>query len=81
MANRFLATAVLGAMITTAPQPGVAQNYPWCLVNDQKGSTSCAFVSREQCMLSTGGNVGHCIANPALPSVPEPARRSRGPGG
>jgi hypothetical protein len=49
-----------------------AQNYAWCLVNDLKfGSTNCAFVSREQCMMSTGGNVGHCIANPAYSPAPE----------
>jgi len=29
------------------------------------GSTSCASVTREQCMMSAGGSVEHCIANPA----------------
>jgi hypothetical protein len=59
----------------------MAQNDPWCLVNDQKGSTSCAFVSRDQCMLSTGGNVGHCVANPGFPSPAAPGRKPRRPTG
>jgi hypothetical protein len=78
MTNRFLGTAMLAATIAIGSRSGVAQNYPWCLVNDQKGSTSCAFVSRDQCLLSAGGNVGHCIANPAASrSFPEPARKPR----
>jgi hypothetical protein len=53
-----------------------AQSYPWCLVSARKsGATSCAFVSREQCMMSAGGNAGHCIANPAYASAREPARK------
>jgi len=67
------------AIVTTTlaiPCASHAQNYAWCLVNDLKdGSTTCAFVSREQCMMSTGGNVGHCVANPFYASVREPARK------
>ena len=82
MTNRLLGAAILAATIATGSRPGVAQNAAWCLVNDQKGSTSCAFVSRDQCLLSTGGNVGHCVANPAAaPSFPEPARKPRRPNG
>jgi hypothetical protein len=82
MTNRFLGMAILAATIATGSRSGVAQNLPWCLVNDQKGSTSCAFVSRDQCLLSTGGNVGHCVANPAPSrSFPEPVRKSRRPNG
>jgi hypothetical protein len=78
MTKRLLGAAILAATLATASSSAIAQNDPWCLVNDQKGSTSCAFASREQCLLSTGGNVGHCVANPAIPS---PARRSRRPNG
>jgi len=81
MTKRVLALVTVAAALAATPQSGLAQNGPWCLVNDQKGSTSCAFVSRDQCMLSTGGNVGHCIANPATPTLPAPARRSRGASG
>jgi hypothetical protein len=79
MQKLLLGTLILSATVAAGLRPAVAQNLPWCLVNDQKGSTSCAFTSREQCLLSTGGNVGHCIANPASPSAPaRPPRRPNG---
>jgi hypothetical protein len=82
LTNRLLAlVAACAATLAAGPSPALAQNDPWCLVNDQKGSTSCAFASRDQCLLSTGGNVGHCIANPATPSPAAPARKSRRPSG
>jgi hypothetical protein len=81
MQTRSLGMVILAPMLATAAQPGMAQNYPWCLVNDQKGTTSCTFVSRAQCLLSTGGNVGHCVANPASPSLPGPVRGLRRPNG
>ena len=74
MQKALLGTLILAATVATGPRSGVAQNYPWCVVNDQTGTTSCRFVSREQCLASTGGNVGHCVANPASPSVPAPVR-------
>jgi len=68
------ATGVMVATLSTAS----AQNYPWCLVDDLKtGSWSCYFVSRDQCQMSTGGNVGHCVANPAYAAAPPPTRRPR----
>ena len=79
MQKLLLGMLILSATVATGLRPAVAQNLPWCLVNDQKGSTSCAFTSREQCLLSTGGNVGHCIANPASP--PAPVRAPRRPNG
>ena len=79
MQKLLLGTLILSATVAAGLRPAVAQNLPWCLVNDQKGSTSCAFTSREQCLQSTGGNVGHCIANPASPSAP--ARAPRRPNG
>jgi hypothetical protein len=79
MQKLLLGTLILAAMAATGPRSAVAQNLPWCMVNDQKGSTSCAFTSREQCLLSTGGNVGHCVANPASRSAP--ARAPRRPNG
>src|SRR6266404_9390189 len=75
MQKLLLGTLILSATVATGPRSAGAQNLPWCLVNDQKGSTSCAFLSREQCLLSTGGNVGHCVANPASRSAPMRAPR------
>jgi hypothetical protein len=81
MQKLLLGALILAAMTATGPRSAVAQNLPWCMINDQKGSTSCAFVSREQCLKSTGGNVGHCVANPASPSLPAPVRGARRPNG
>ena len=81
MRKLLLGTLILAATVATGPRSGVAQNYPWCVVNDQTGTTSCRFVSREQCLASTGGNVGHCVGNPASPSLPAPVRGSRRPNG
>jgi hypothetical protein len=81
MQKLLLGTLILAAVAATGPRSAVAQNLPWCMVNDQKGSTSCAFVSRAQCLLSTGGNVGHCVANPASPSPSAPVRGARRPNG
>jgi Protein of unknown function (DUF3551) len=80
MRRIMLSVSTIAATTLATVYSGNAQNYAWCLVNDLKfGSTSCAFVSREQCMMSTGGNVGHCVANPAYTSLRDPARRSRRP--
>lgn len=76
-----LAGFAIAATTLAATCASHAQNYPWCLVNDLKfGSTTCAFVSREQCMMSAGGNVGHCIANPFYGGAREPSRKSHRPG-
>jgi len=75
--RKLLIGALMLAATTMGPRFAVAQNYPWCLVNNQKGTTSCAFVSREQCQLSTGGNIGYCIANPGTPSPRAPVRGPR----
>ena len=78
MRRNTLAGLAIAATTLAATGAGSAQNYAWCLVNDLKfGSTSCAFVSREQCLMSAGSNVGHCIANPAYAQAPEPARGRR----
>ena len=76
MRQLTLAGLAIAATTLATISASNAQNYAWCLVNDLKsGSTSCAFVSREQCMMSAGGNVGHCIANPAYASAREPVRK------
>lgn len=74
--NLLAILVVAGAMAATT-SASRAQYYPWCLViSDKLGSWTCYFTTREQCMASTGGNVGFCVQNPADPG-PQPARSRR----
>jgi hypothetical protein len=77
MQKSLLGALILAATVATATQSAVAQNYPWCRMHAQSGAASCSFVSREQCMQSTGGNMGFCYANP----FPTPVRGARRPNG
>ena len=81
MQKNLLGPLTLLATVAAGPQFAVAQNYPWCRINEQTGAMGCMFVSREQCMQSTGGNIGYCVANPASPSPPAPVRGPRRPNG
>jgi hypothetical protein len=70
--------ALTGAMMaaTSAASAQSPQSYPWCLVDDLlTGSWSCYYASRAQCQLSTGGNIGHCVANPGYVAAPAPEPR------
>ena len=77
--RKFLLSVAAATGVMTAAMPAAsAQNYPWCLVDDLlTGSTSCYYTTREQCQLSTGGNIGHCVANPAYPAAPAPRKARR----
>ena len=57
MQKSLLGLLTLAATVATGTPSAVAQNYPWCRINEQTGATSCTFVSREQCLQSTGGTV------------------------
>jgi hypothetical protein len=81
MHKRLLGPLALVVTVATGPQSAAAQNYPWCRMHAQTGAASCTFVSREQCMQSTGGNTGNCYANPAFTSSPAPVRGPRRPNG
>jgi Protein of unknown function (DUF3551) len=81
MQKSLLGPLILATTVTAVPHSAVAQNHPWCRINEQTGAMSCAFVSREQCLQSTGGNIGYCVANPASTSPPAPVRRPRRPNG
>jgi Protein of unknown function (DUF3551) len=81
MQKSFLGPLIFVATVAAGPPSAVAQNYPWCRINQQTGATGCTFVSREQCLQSTGGNIGYCVANPAFTSPPAPARGPRRPNG
>jgi len=81
MQKSLLGPLMLAATVATGPQSAVAQNYPWCRMHAQTGAASCSFVSRDQCMQSTGGNTGFCYANPDPTSSPAPVRGPRRPNG
>ncbi|HEY2136236.1 MAG TPA: DUF3551 domain-containing protein [Xanthobacteraceae bacterium] len=78
MRKLALATITVAVALASATSPGRAQYYPWCLIiSDKTGSWSCYFATRDQCMMSAGGNVGFCAQNPAYRDPPPPARRHR----
>ena len=81
MQKSLLGLLILVPTVASGPQSAVAQTYPWCRMHAQAGAASCTFVSRDQCMQSTGGNTGFCYANPAYTSPPAPVRGSRRPNG
>ncbi len=66
----FAASAATG---TAAKAQQRAADYPWC-ANDTKGSTSCSFVTLEQCMADVSGIGGFCKRNPLHHPATAPAR-------
>jgi hypothetical protein len=69
MRRLMLGIVAAAAVMAAATSASRAQDYPWCLIiSDKTGSWSCYFATREQCMMSAGGNVGFCAQNPAYPS-------------
>ena len=78
MRHLILSVVMAAAAMTAAMSTGHAQYYPWCLVIDDKlGSSTCYFTTRDQCMMSAGGNGGHCVQNPAYREPSQPPRRRR----
>jgi hypothetical protein len=51
-----------------------AQDYPWC-ANYTKGSTSCSFVTFEQCMADVSGIGGFCERNTSYHPAAAPTRQ------
>jgi hypothetical protein len=81
--RKFIQKVMLGLVTLTAlaatQSSASAQNYPWCLViSDKTGSWTCYFTTREQCMMSAGGNVGFCTQNPAYSGPPASRRHPNG---
>jgi hypothetical protein len=75
MRTLLLGLVTVASAIVATQSTASAQNYPWCLIiSDKNGSWTCYFTSREQCMMSAGGNVGFCAQNPAY-AGPQPVRR------
>ena len=78
--NAMLGILVAASAIAAASSPSRAQSYPWCLILiDKAGAWTCYFATRQQCVASSGGNLGNCIQNPAYPG-PQPAPRRRANG-
>jgi uncharacterized protein DUF3551 len=74
----FMLGVIAAATLAAATSAARAQYYPWCLViSDKTGSWTCYFATREQCMMSAGGNVGFCAQNPAYVAPQPPAHRRR----
>ena len=65
----LLALSFVAATATSAK----AQDYPWC-ANYTKGSTSCSFVTFEQCMADVAGIGGFCERNTSYHPTTTPAR-------
>ena len=71
--------ATSAATGTSAKAQEKAPDYPWC-ANYTKGSTSCSFVTFEQCMADVSGIGGFCERNtsyhPAAPARSKPRASS-----
>jgi hypothetical protein len=80
--NLGLAILLAAGALAATTSASRAQNYPWCLIlADKVGAWTCYFSTREQCMASTGGNMGSCIQNPAYQGPQSaPSRRHRSNG-
>jgi hypothetical protein len=61
-----LASFALSSLFVLQLQPAAAEIYrPWCVqYTGKSGSTSCAFTSFEQCMMTARGAGGVCVQNP-----------------
>lgn len=57
----FASTALVGA---TAPASAQSPySYPWC-AKSVRGTTTCYFTSRQQCMTWQSGNGAYCFPSP-----------------
>ncbi|HEX3503335.1 MAG TPA: DUF3551 domain-containing protein [Xanthobacteraceae bacterium] len=61
------------SFLAAASMSAQAQDYPWC-ANYTKGSTSCSFVTYEQCMTDVSGIGGFCERNTSYHPATAPAR-------
>jgi hypothetical protein len=71
-------TIALAALLWAAP--ATARDYPWCYTEigrDGVGPT-CAYVSRDQCLMTALGTGGICEPNPWYrPAAEEPPAQPR----
>ena len=62
-----LVVLVFSSLIAIDARPTSAEIYrPWCVQyqGSRNGSTSCAFTSFEQCMMTARGAGAYCVQNP-----------------
>lgn len=68
MIRAVFALLAFGSLVALDAGPSAAETYrPWCVQyqGSKGGSTSCAFSSFEQCMMTAGpGTGGVCVRNP-----------------
>ena len=63
---------VVGMLVakTQVASAQTAYDYPWCARTRDKGSFSCYFTTREQCLATISGIGGLCVTNPYRPPAP-----------
>lgn len=66
--------ALLGSL---APRPAHAEEYAWCLVQDD--INRCDFATAAQCAATGSGLSASCMENPRLRFQTPPVRPSRAP--
>ena len=71
----ILATLFIAATLFGENRAASAQSYPWCAKYDNKGTPSCYFDTREQCMESISGIGGLCVQNLEYSPRAQPSTR------
>jgi hypothetical protein len=70
------AVFILTTAIAFIANPLAAQNFPWCAIIDNDGTTQCNYMTQQQCLQTLSGIGGTCIRNPGgataqpVPSLP-----------
>jgi hypothetical protein len=75
MRRLFAASALIMVFGAT---PGVAEEYPWCVLEPGHMSMECRFTSYDQCHATAMG-IGDCWKNPAYKETPAPIVQSAPP--
>ena len=71
-----LAIIVFAATLFSENRTASAQSYPWCAQYDGKGTPSCYFATREQCMETISGLGGVCVQNFLYNPRTQPSRNT-----
>lgn len=70
MAAKFFLAA--GIVLGLDANAAGADPHPWCAVSGGSGSTSCSFMTLEQCRATIVGIGGFCQPNPMFAGPPAP---------